>query len=465
MQVDLYQYIEPYRKKGINVQVMNSTEGKELVATCGSESHFFALWFQDDNVAKDWLNLIESRDNEAHRQASMLCTAHSQNGTYKYFTSPNKIEGKELTKNNNKVQIRLFGNGDMVSIWPTDGTGKPSGNLTDPDDETISVMITSAMMLSDDTGPDEKHPIDSIFEENRGEGIDLSTKIEPQKYIIETIPGDSYGGYLEPMGVIPKGRVAMLAAEGGAGKSWVLTQLALAYASGGSWLKSFNACESGEVFLALGEEEPREVERRLQAAARLVDMGNDAFTRARSRIDAQALAGKVVNLVNENGPTAIWEKMHEYLSRRKFGLIILDPLSRFGGQLVETDAHFATKFISLLEGLTKLPGSPTVILAHHTNKVSRGGVKTHGAASRGTSALTDGVRWQANLEVREVMSACPHLVDFRVTKSNLGVIPPPVCLTRVSDLAGALRKASPDEMDQWIQRNLEEKQAAKGQNT
>jgi RecA-family ATPase len=79
--------------------------------------------------------------------------------------------------------------------------------------------------------------------------------------------------------------------------------------------------------------------------------------------------------------------------------IIFDPISRFLGAEAETDNASATQFIALLENLILvLKGRPTIILGHHMNKSGVSGTNTDQAAARGSSALTDAVRFQINLE-------------------------------------------------------------------
>ena len=80
-------------------------------------------------------------------------------------------------------------------------------------------------------------------------------------------------------------------------------------------------------------------------------------------------------------------------------LIILDPLSRFAGPDSETDNSAATRFVQSVESLTKAPGNPAVLLAHHTPKSTRGKDtdSLDANAVRGASALVDGVRWAATL--------------------------------------------------------------------
>lgn len=75
--------------------------------------------------------------------------------------------------------------------------------------------------------------------------------------------------------------------------------------------------------------------------------------------------------------------------------IIIDPVSRFRGGN-ENQAEDATRFVEAAELITKETGA-TVLLLHHTNKASTQASEQNQGASRGSSALTDGVRLQINL--------------------------------------------------------------------
>jgi len=76
-------------------------------------------------------------------------------------------------------------------------------------------------------------------------------------------------------------------------------------------------------------------------------------------------------------------------------LILLDPASRFkGGD--ENAAADATRFVEALEYIARETGT-AVLAVHHANKASLNGNGASQAAARGSSALTDGVRWQMNL--------------------------------------------------------------------
>jgi RecA-family ATPase len=108
----------------------------------------------------------------------------------------------------------------------------------------------------------------------------------------------------------------------------------------------------------------------------------------------------------------------------------LDPVSRFLGADAETDNAAATAFIELLEKIImELKGKPTILFGHHMNKSGVSGTNTDQASARGSSAITDGIRWQLNLEklVKQpelnTQKTDKNLIRMKVVKSNFTGIP------------------------------------------
>ena len=109
-------------------------------------------------------------------------------------------------------------------------------------------------------------------------------------------------------------------------------------------------------------------------------------------------------------------------------LIVIDPASRFrGGD--ENAADDATRFVEQLERVRHATGA-TVLVCHHAIKASMNPASgTRGqSATRGSSAMTDGVRWQLNLapsgsDAKKGLDASKHYLSAELTKSNYG---PPI---------------------------------------
>jgi hypothetical protein len=266
-------------------------------------------------------------------------------------------------------------------------------------------------------------------------------------------------------GVLPLGKVGMIAAPGGAGKSWAVTQLALAVATGFDWL-GFEVASPGSVLLVLGEEEADEARRRLFYAAAAMRLDTKDREVAASRLWVLPMAGRPVALTRElervEGDALPLTPMADELEHRlkttvppePWRLVVFDPLSRFAGGDVEKDNAAATRFVQVLERMAHL--GPTVLVTHHTNKVTRAedpaGRKTEAAATiaaRGASGLTDGVRWVATLTGRARIEGAPRLSELVVTKSNYARTPDPVTLVADEDANGTLRVAEVDEVSHY----------------
>lgn len=264
------------------------------------------------------------------------------------------------------------------------------------------------------------------------------------------------------VGVLPLGKVGMLIAAGGVGKTMALIQFGLAVATGRKWLDYFGVVNEGRVLLALGEEDEEEIWRRVYQAALAMRLTDAQVEKARRNIVALPLAGTVVNLIkSEDGETAETAIMSALKKRLNDGpdwrALVFDPLSRFAGFDSEKDNAAATTFISVMESFTKAPGRPTVLIAHHTNKASRqeGAERGNAANARGASALVDGVRWAASLD-----PLTDGTVSFKVTKTNYSMGFDPVVLTRDSDHGGFLRVQSQAEATAVMDRAHERKTKA-----
>jgi len=278
--------------------------------------------------------------------------------------------------------------------------------------------------------------------------------------------------------ILPRGKVVMLAGAGGVGKSTALTQLALAVATGGEWLDTFDVPEPGNVFLALGEDDELSARRGIVEAADALGLDDDQISKIKRHLVVAPLKGKQKTLTEEPASRLDVQRLKQFgdgsgdawigpdgethhldalrsgytdhadtferrlADRDQWSLIIVDPIRRFAGNDVERDAAAATRMVRLLSRWAareyrdddRAIHGPTVLLSHHTGKKTEdvGGselyqkVRQQGLA-RGSSAITDGVRWQGNMVYGEVED--PHhrgtddppprdFVLFAVAKTN-----------------------------------------------
>jgi hypothetical protein len=246
-------------------------------------------------------------------------------------------------------------------------------------------------------------------------------------------------------GALARGIVGLLVAPGGRGKTWALCQLALCIAIGRAWLGTFDVATSGRVVLALAEEPQDEVRRRLYYAAEAMGFSAEERRLAAERIVPLGLAGQLVGLVETGSggavlPSAVHAALLQRLGTAEHVAVILDPLARFAPDCEGGNAA-ATAAVQALEMLTRAPGRPAVIVAHHTPKWSRrDGNAAEQTAARGVTGLVDAVRWVGGLG-----GVTEGDLVFAVSKSNYSAHGDPVQLVR--DEGGALRPPTSWELD------------------
>lgn len=262
-------------------------------------------------------------------------------------------------------------------------------------------------------------------------------------------------GTIEPAGIVERGKTAMLVGEGGAGKSFVSMQLACCVASGRPFI-CYDVVRPGRVLLLSAEMNATDMQRRLHYCLTASGLETEASRdRALSMIDRAPLHGEPAALVSRSGQTQLARDLAQLVAERQYALVVVDPLASFGGTDVENNETNATRdFVQYLNSLAGMAGSPTVLVVHHSNKASRGGVRTTASAARGSSALTDAVRWQWNLEAKERVEGCPEMVVLRAVKANETAKPLPVWMAR-SD-GGTLRIATKSERESYTQKNGDE---------
>lgn len=282
---------------------------------------------------------------------------------------------------------------------------------TGPDDRGLSLDDLMTEGEADATRKDLKRAADDPWSRIvQLEPGTLTDEPPPRRWLLRMGTGERSAGFY------PMGKVGILAAPGGTGKSMALVGLALAVTSGRPWLQAgrgshvdagFGVATPGRVALLLGEEDPEDVARRVYFTARMMGLTDEEQARVRERLWVGPLAGEDVSLVDKDGERDA--RADELFGRLKgigkaagepWSAVLVDPLSRFGGVGAETDNALATRAIQALERLTKLDGSPAVLLAHHVRKGAtdgKGAPKDDADAIRGSSAIVDGARWAAVL--------------------------------------------------------------------
>jgi RecA-family ATPase len=249
-------------------------------------------------------------------------------------------------------------------------------------------------------------------------------------------------------GFLPLGIVAALVAQGGAGKSQLLMQLAYSVAVGVPVAGNWAVGESGSVLMLCAEDGDNEIHRRV---SRIHQQLGAAMTPAmrkqlmknlliRSMIGADTLMTEATRN-GEVSRTQLAERLLLTANQiNDLKLIIIDPASRFRGGDENSNAH-ATRFVQALEYLAQSTGA-TVLIAHHTNKGAINSNETNQTSSRGASALTDGIRWQMALtpltQNTKGYGSIPNeerhsYLEAKVVKTNYTAPQPVVLLNRCRD--------------------------------
>lgn len=208
---------------------------------------------------------------------------------------------------------------------------------------------------------------------------------------------------------MPANKVCMLTAPGGTGKSFFTLQMAFSIATGTPLAGHWTDVTIGPVLLISAEDDVDDMHRRLKSIIATVedDFAYDATDIVRIKENLKAnlrfvsIVGKNAALTHKTGHECEQTKAIDWVVKAVNTmpdtlLTILDPISRFkSGD--ENNQDDMTKFVNALERIRSETGSG-VLAVHHANKASmREGGATEQYAARGASALTDGVRWQANM--------------------------------------------------------------------
>jgi hypothetical protein len=242
---------------------------------------------------------------------------------------------------------------------------------------------------------------------------------------------------------LPYGKVGMIVAPGGTGKSMFVLQMAVALATGEKFINLWDIGEVGSSLILFGEEDVDEIHTRLHNIA--APHGNDP--QQSSDIIKRVHLKSVVDMDNlmTRSNKDVGVLVTEYVERLiltanqipDLKLIVIDPASRFRGGN-ENAAEDTTRFVEALERLRKGTGA-TVLVLHHANKMSSTAGEANQNSSRGSSAMTDGVRWQMNLARPSTADAKKYRIDegikhnyliASVTKNNYGPPQPEVLLLR-----------------------------------
>jgi len=210
---------------------------------------------------------------------------------------------------------------------------------------------------------------------------------------------------------MPKGKVGLIAGYGGTGKSLLALELALLVAhplragrpKGKYGQALVTQPTTKKVAIFFGEEDQAGCAWRLRQAFQSLGV-LDSYQTFKHNLLIVPLGGVPFStaFVNKAETDSAKEWFNALKSRvEDFGgddgldLIIVDPLSHFGGGEFEQDNGQAVELMRKLTELTSIKGNPTVLGIHHSAKKSKDGRLDE--MLRGSSALKDNSRWVAVL--------------------------------------------------------------------
>ena len=247
---------------------------------------------------------------------------------------------------------------------------------------------------------------------------------------------------------LPLGIVAAIVAQGGVGKSTLLMQLCYSVGTGIPLAGQWAVGETGAVLMLCAEDSPEEIHRRVHRIHKQLGLAFSASMQKQLKDNflIRSMTGMDVLLTNatqknEVVRTVLAERLLLTAQQVKnLKLIIIDPASRFRGGDENSNLH-ATRFVQTLEYLALNTGA-TVLIAHHTGKGATNSRETSQDASRGASALTDGIRWQLALTPLTSLSkgykglppeARHRYMEAKLVKTNYTAPQPEVLLFRGED--------------------------------
>lgn len=313
----------------------------------------------------------------------------------------------------------------------------------------LEQLIADARTIVGGASPGRDKPADPFdtFRTLREWNVDIYAEPPEPDWLFTRWTEPDRGDVSDRVGVMECGTVAMLPGMPGLGKSTIKLACAVAVATGTKWC-GWLAERPGRVIFATAEEQFPQVHRRLHRLVTALDLSATQLEMLHDNLVVWPLRGVGVGLIHGRelgyAPTRFCEQLLERCVKTPPRCVIIDPLSRFASPDVEVDNHAGTAFIAQLERLSMLPGTPTVMFTHHTGKAGAN-AEDDMFAARGSSSLSGGVKWQANLTTISGGTDMPRWgVKVTVTKSNWAAPAPKVWLKWD---AGVLRVAQHHEIE------------------
>ncbi len=263
--------------------------------------------------------------------------------------------------------------------------------------EVVGAKDLSEIHIRSDTGTEFRTRFETALRQAR-----------PAEDVLDDFPSrlDLFSLFSEPAPkldfVLPgllAGSVGSVVAAGGTGKSLWALQAAIAVAGGPDTLEIgrllSDPLPTGKVVFLTAEDPPGVIHGRVRAIRTVLEERRDgsdvaeAFFEAAGRLFLYPLSGYRTDL----GDAAWKEKIRRRIQGAR--LVIVDTMRRFH-LLEENSSGEMAGLLCEIEVLCKETGTALLFL-HHVSKAAAFAGADAQQASRGSSVLTDNVRWQMNL--------------------------------------------------------------------
>lgn len=376
----------------------------QYVTIASSELEEIDFYYDEHKII--FLILKEMKDDNKHADINLVCEELKRKNKLKivggvaYIVTLAQYAGTSACLDEYIEELRRSSAQRKLLNFAQQIQQKALNDKEDPFN-TVSDAKEAIALIEKYRSSKEKFPI-RLF--NQFEKNFFLTEPPKKPMLLECLSEDQ-----KLLGFLPKGIVAMLVGAGGVGKTHLLFQLAISIATGTPFINKFKPTiwcgegKKGNVFIGLGENQYEDIHRLLyKSSKKFRNTQPDILREASNRIAVFSFCGQQAAFIESKRPSRYFQDLKVRLAEAAppggLSLIILDPVSRLLGADAEMDNATATQFIALLEELTiEIPGNPTVFFAHHVNKASLSQSKQDQSAARGSSAMTDGARWQMNL--------------------------------------------------------------------
>ena len=217
---------------------------------------------------------------------------------------------------------------------------------------------------------------------------------------------------------LPVGKLGVLSAEGGTGKSYLALELAISVAMGHEIIQGFTPTEPGGVLCLFAEDDDHVVSHRLRSIADGLSINDSTISGLLRSRRLQFINGQSAPILSFDAfggitRTAAFVAIHDQVRRDKYRLVVVDPLVAWAGIPNENDNAAMQAVASALIDIAGASDG-AVLALHHANKQAGRARDLSQGASRGASSLLCAARWVAAMQTLDERTA----EDYGVPESE-----------------------------------------------